>query len=79
MPVFTQAKVTVRSATRTPPATLPVVASNPLGMSTANTGTSITIGGDHVPRKPMPYAASTTRSARRESIKISPASSAETN
>ena len=54
IPCFSAAKVTVRSATSTPPLTVPVRPSSPLGMSTASTGTSMTTGGDQVPRKPIP-------------------------
>ena len=40
----------------------PVSASSPLGTSTASTGARPTSGGRHVPRKPVPKAASMTRS-----------------
>ena len=62
-PGLSAPNVTVRSAASTSPAKSPVSASTPLGTSTASTGVSPTSGGDHVPRKPVPYAASITRSA----------------
>ena len=49
MPIFGAAKVTVRSAIKTPPVTEPSNAFKPLGISTASTGTSNTIGGVHSP------------------------------
>ena len=49
IPTFGAANVTVRSAVKTPPVTEPSNASRPLGISTASTGTSNTIGGVQSP------------------------------
>ena len=49
MPILGAAKVTVRSAIKTPLLTEPSNAFRPLGTSTARTGTSNTIGGIHSP------------------------------
>ena len=57
------AKVTVRSAARERPRRSPVSPSTPLGRSTASTGAAPTFGASHVPLKPVPNAASITRSA----------------
>ncbi len=65
-PGFNAPNVTVCDAARTSPVMSPVSASTPLGTSTANTGTSPTSGGVHLPWKPVPYAASMTRSAWRQ-------------
>ena len=54
--------VTVRVARITPSPAAPVSASTPLGTSTASTGASPGSGAVHSPWKPVPKAASTTRS-----------------
>ena len=62
-PGLSAANVTVRSAARVRPRRSPVSPSTPLGRSTASTGAAPTCGASHVPLKPVPNAASITRSA----------------
>ena len=62
-PGFNAAKVTVRSAHTASPGAAPVSASTPDGMSMASTAAPAgTAGASYEPRKPVPYAPSTTRS-----------------
>jgi hypothetical protein len=61
-PGLSATNVTVRSAASTSGEAAPVRPSTPLGMSTARTCAPPTSGACHVPRNPVPNAASTTRS-----------------
>ncbi len=63
-PGFRATKVTVRTAADGDPDASPVSPATPEGMSTASTGVPAGTGGNrNSPRKPVPKAASTTRSA----------------
>ncbi len=61
-PGLSAANVTVRTASTAPPGAAPVSPSTPLGMSTASTGAPAGSGGRYSPWKPVPKAASITRS-----------------